>query len=137
LTAGLAIRKQIVGQSILGSESFVSWVRENFLENKKDRERPNVGKIHQYLSMEAVLAVVEKETGINQAIQSTGTTKQIVMTALYKYAGLNNREIGNLLGVDYSTVSQGRKRLRAKAEKDRKIRLVLENIDKGVSRIKI
>ena len=87
--------------------------------------------------MEAVLAVVEKETGINQAIQSTGTTKQIVMTALYKYAGLNNREIGNLLGVDYSTVSQGRKRLRAKAEKDRKIRLVLENIDKGVSRIKI
>lgn len=137
LTAGPAMREKIVGQSILGSESFVSWVRENFLESKRDREIPDVGRIYRYLSKEAVLTVVEKETGIQQVIQSTGTARQIVMTALYKYAGLNNREIGELLGVDYSTVSQGRKRLRDKGEKDKKIRLLLDNIDKEVSRIKI
>lgn len=59
-----------------------------------------VEKIHQYLSLEAVLTVIEKETGNKDVIQSTGTSRQIVMTAFYKYAGLNNREIGNLLGVD-------------------------------------
>jgi hypothetical protein len=34
------------------------------------------------------------------------------MTMLYKYAAMNNREIGDLLDVDYSTVIQGRSRLR-------------------------
>ena len=81
--------------------------------------------------MEAVVAVVEKAAGIERALQSTGTSRQIVMTTLYQYAGLNNREIGNLLGVDYSTVSQGRKRLRDKAEKDTKAKAVLERITKG------
>ena len=137
LTAGLAIRDQIIGQSILGSEGFVSWVRENFLDQDKDRERPDVRKIHQYLSMEAVLGVVEKETGAHQVLQSSGTTRQIVMTALYTYAGLNNREIGDILRVDYSTISQGRKRLREKAEKDKKITLLLGRIHRELSKIKI
>jgi putative transposase len=131
LTGGLAIRKEVVGQSILGSEGFVAWVRDNFLAGATDREKPAVGKIHQYLSMEAVVAVVEKAAGIELALRSTGTSRQIVMTALYQYAGLNNREIGNLLGVDYSTVSQGRKRLRDKAEKDIKIKAILDNIANG------
>lgn len=137
LTAGLAIKDKIVGQSILGSEDFVSWVRETFLENHKDREQPSVRKIHRYLSAEKVLTVVAKETGIKDALQATGTTRQIVMTALYKYAGINNREIGNLLEVDYSTVSQGRKRLRCKAEKDKEIQSVIDCIESTLSKIKI
>ena len=76
--------------------------------------------------METFLAIAEKETGVNQAMQSTGTTRQIVMTALYKYAGINNREIGELFGIDYSTVSQGRQRLRVKGEKNENIRTILK-----------
>jgi DNA-directed RNA polymerase specialized sigma24 family protein len=34
------------------------------------------------------------------------------MELLYRYAGMNQREIGELMGVDYSTVSVTRKRLR-------------------------
>lgn len=137
LTAGLAIKDKIVGQSILGSKNFVSWIRENFIESQKDRERPAVGIIHRYVSTEEVLVIVEKETSTRDIIHSTGTTRQIVMTALYKYAGLNNREIGSLLGLDYSTVSQGRKRLHSKAGKDRQIQVVLDNIKNNLSRIKI
>jgi putative transposase len=137
LIAGVAIREQIVGQSILGSVGFVSWVKETFLEDKTDRERPDVGRIHKYLSKGTVLAVVGKETGSSDVMRSTGTLRQIVMTSLYKYGGLNNREIGELLGVDYTTVSQGRKRLREKTEKDQKVRSIVENIDRVMSRIKI
>jgi len=104
----------------------VSWVRGTFLEKDKDREKPDVVQIHHYLSMETFLAIAEKETGVNQAMQSTGTTRQIVMTALYKYAGINNREIGELFGIDYSTVSQGRQRLRVKGEKNENIRTILK-----------
>ncbi len=36
------------------------------------------------------------------------------MEMLYRYAGLKGREIGKLIGLEYSTVSVGRKRLREK-----------------------
>ena len=77
LTAGLAIKDKIVGQSILGSEDFVSWVSETFLENHMDREKPGVRKIHRYLSAEKVLTVVEKETGIKDVLKATGTTDRL------------------------------------------------------------
>ncbi len=137
LTVGVPIRERILGQSILGGEGFVSRVKEQFLAGKKDRERPDVGKIHQYLSLEAVLDIVEEETGEKELLRSTGMIRQLVMTALYQYAGLNNREIGELFNVDYSTVSQGRKRLREKAGKDPRVGKMLINIGKAVSRIKI
>ncbi len=95
-------RHKLVGhlyQSILGSERLVSWGRDSFLAGATDREKPVVGKIHLYLSMEAVVAIVEKAAGIECALQSTGTSRQIVMTALYQHAGLNNREIGDFLGL--------------------------------------
>ncbi len=129
LNGELKIRKQIVGQSILGTENFVSWVKEKFINRKHDREKPAVGKINRYLSMEIVLEIVEKQTGTRQALLSSGTTRQIIMTMLYKYAGLNNREIGELLGLDYSTVSQGRKRLREKSTKNKNLKTLLDKIE--------
>ena len=81
--------------------------------------------------------ILEKATGVKDILHSTGTTRQIIMTTLYKYAGLNNREIGSLLGVDYSTVSQGRKRLLNKAVKDKQLKQLVESIEAILSRIKI
>lgn len=137
LAAGLTIKEKIVGQCVLGNEGFVDWVRNTFLESKSDRERPDVLKIHRYLTKEDVLAVVEEETGTKDILRSKGTTRQIVMTVLYKYAGLNNREIGALLGVDYSTVSQGRKRLLDKTAKDKQLQSIIDRIEQKLSRIKI
>lgn len=137
LSAGLPIKEKIIGQSILGSNGFVDWVRETFLESQADRERPAVGKIHRYVSTEEVLSIVSSETGITDVIRASGTTRQLVMMALYKYAGLNNREIGDLLGVDYSTVSQGRKRLRDKSKRDPRVHLALERLESKLSKIKI
>jgi hypothetical protein len=137
LIAGLAIRPQIIGQSILGSTGFVSWVREMYLNKEKDRERPDVGKIYHHLSKKVVLATVERTLALSHFLQATGTARQIVMTALYTHGGLNNREIGELFGLDYSTVSQGRKRLREKIEKDADLKMLFQKIDRELSRIKI
>lgn len=134
LAAGVPLKKQILGQSILGSDSFVSWVQEQFLNGKKDRERPGVSKIHQYLSLEKVLDILAKETGNSDLLRSSGIIRLIVMTALYRYAGLNNREVGALLSVDYSTVSQGRKRLMEMATINLDISRLLANIEKAAAR---
>lgn len=137
LSAGVPIKEQIVGQSILGSPGFVNWVRDTFLETQTDRERPAVGKLQRYVSKEEILVTIAAETSTADVLRSSGTTRQLVMTALYKYAGLTNREIGDLLGVDYSTVSQGRKRLRDKAQSDPQIQQILHRLESKLSKIKI
>jgi hypothetical protein len=42
----------------------------------------------------------------------------------YKSTGMNNREIGDLLDVDYSSVSLGRSRLRKKIAEEKTYQIV-------------
>ncbi len=53
------------------------------------------------------------------------------MDLLYRTGGLKGAEIGRLLDVDYSTVSQGRKRLRDKLRKDRKLKYIVGRIEEN------
>jgi chromosomal replication initiation ATPase DnaA len=61
----------------------------------------------------------------------------MAMDLLYRHGGMNNPEIGNLMGIDYSTVSQGRKRLRSKITRDKKLKEMMKMIESQLSRIKI
>ena len=42
-------------------------------------------------------------------------------------------EIGDMMGVDYSTVSQGRKRLREKLKSDKNLSQFIQKIESGLS----
>jgi chromosomal replication initiation ATPase DnaA len=46
-----------------------------------------------------------------------GVARSIAMEMLYRYGGVNQREIGELMGIDYSTVSVARKGLAGILEK--------------------
>jgi len=50
---------------------------------------------------------------------------------LYRYTGLNNREIGELIGLDYSTVSVGRRRLKGKLFNNSNLRDLVRRIEEG------
>jgi hypothetical protein len=52
----------------------------------------------------------------------------LAMEALVRYGGMNNREVGLLMGLDYSTVSLGRKRLRRLLEKDASLSGMMEAV---------
>ncbi len=56
------------------------------------------------------------------------------MDLLYRAGGLKGAEIGRLLEVDYSTVSQCRKRLRDKLKKDKKLKHIVGRIEGKLSR---
>jgi len=131
LNTGLSIKDKIIGQSILGDKKFVSRIKDIYFQEKKERERPDIRKIHTYLSQDIVLSELANEFDLNpkDIFKTSGYLRQISMTALYKYAGLNNREVGDLFGVDYSTVSQSRKRLLENAKKNEKARLMLDKIE--------
>ena len=63
--------------------------------------------------------------------------RQIAMELLYKYGGLESGEIGEMMGLDYSMVSQGRKRLTQRLKKDKELQGLMGRIDERLSRIKI
>ena len=58
--------------------------------------------------------------------------RRVLMKVLYEYGGLNQREIGELMGVDYSSVSVGRKRLEGEAKKDRALGRKIAEIQRAI-----
>ncbi len=80
-----------------------------------------------------------EETGktSGEILGSRGTLRQVAMELLYRLGGMKGTEIGEFLGVDYSTVSQGRKRLRQKLTQDRDLWGLMQRIEAALSTIKI
>ncbi len=139
ITEGFEIKDKIIGQSILGEEGFVEWIKDKFIEGKKDREHPTLRELKRYKAKEDIIETIQKMTGKNFAEIKTskGSLRQIAMDLLYRAGGLKGVEIGKIFGVDYSTVSQGRKRRREKMKKDKKLRTLVEEIEDNLSIVKI
>jgi len=135
IAEGIAVKENILGQSILGGEAFIAWVKEHYIDGMKGRERPSVGVIHRYRTKDEVLLAVKRETGKDiEAIRSEkGELRQLVMEVLYRVGGLKGPEIGRLFGIDYGPVSQERKRLREKLPNNRKLRALMSQIEGKLS----
>ncbi len=130
------IKERIVGQSILGTDKFIEWIFEKHISVATEkRERPALKEIQKYQAKDKIIKVIEKETGekIGAIKKQRGSLRQVVMDMLYRFGGLKGTEIGELLSVDYSTVSLGRKRLREKLRKDRELRRLLIKIEDRLS----
>jgi putative transposase len=62
IKSDLSIKSDVVGQSVLGSESFVVRIKQTYLEQPKDRERPAIAKINKRIALDQVLAIAGQET---------------------------------------------------------------------------
>jgi hypothetical protein len=122
IVGGLRIKGDIVGQSILGGEGFISWINRTFLRGVEDRESPSLRTIRKHLEKEAVLKAIEEVTGkgIKEIREEKGVLRQMSMELLYRVGGLRGQEIGELFGVGYTSVSQERRRLRGRLRDDRR-----------------
>lgn len=133
---GLGIRDKVIGQSILGGEKFIEWIKQAFLKGfKSRRELTAVKELQRYKAKEDIIKAIEEETGksISDIIAEGRSLRQIVMELLYRLGGLKGVEIGEMMGLDYSTVSQGRKRLHEKIQKDEKLKVLLNRIENRLS----
>lgn len=139
ITTGLDVKKGIFSQSILGSEEFITWVKETFLQESETREQPSAVKIKHYQKKEAILGLIEKETGKNLETlrKEKGKLRRIAIDLLYRFGGLKGPEIGALMGIDYSAVSQERKRLRESIARDQELGKLMSRLEDLLSTIKI
>lgn len=116
------------GSGIVGDSGFVQWIKDKYLDKDSSRrEQP---------ALKELSKVFEPEELIEQFIQITGerredicrrgknsTERAMLMELLYRFCRINQPEIGKLMdGIDYSGVSQSRKRLNVRMEHDPKLK---------------
>ncbi|NLW35632.1 MAG: hypothetical protein GXY80_09165 [Syntrophorhabdus aromaticivorans] len=115
------------GHGIVGEKGFLEKVRTALAPSGGSRrEVPQKRRLAGKTEPERILHTVASSYKLSEEEilkkSFRGEARQILMEMLYRHGGMNNREIGEMLGVDYSTVSVGRKRLADRMEHDRKLR---------------
>jgi len=139
IAEGLDVKGDVFAQSIIGGDEFIQWVKDTFLDEKEQREQPSIGQIKQHRQKEAILQLIEKETGKNldSLKQEKGDLRRMAMELLYRYSGIKGPEIGELFDVDYSVVSQERKRFRERLKQQSALKDIVERLEGVLSTTKI
>jgi hypothetical protein len=134
------------GHGIVGKNDFIKWVKHKFVDkDASSREQPAMRELGRELQPDrlidqfAALVGKEKEELCQRGRHSL--ERSMLMELLYRYGRLSQPEIGRLVGgVDYSAVSQARKRLQIKLEREQKLKKRFKQIARDLSelsRIKI
>jgi putative transposase len=133
------VKGDICGQSILGGDDFINLVKEKYLGKEEKREQPAVRSIRNYQQKEAILAIIERETGKDlEALKNEkGDLRRLAMDVLYRHGGMKGAAIGELLGIDYSAVSRERKKLREMVAQDSALRKTMNKIEGNITKVKI
>jgi len=123
------------GHGIIGTSVFIEKIREQYTELATgSREVPAVKKILAQVEPERIIRVicgmvkVERQELLRKGHK--GVARGVLMEMLYRYGGMKQREIGELMGIDYSAVSVIRKRLLGLQGKDQGLTALIEGVRK-------
>jgi REP element-mobilizing transposase RayT len=121
-------------QTILGSERFVKSIKKRLSEKRADREQPIFRQMRrQTVDPEVIIKHVCERLGVSRAElidrYSRSMARGMASEMLYRYGGLNLGQIGNLLGVHYSSIHRMRCRLQQRISKQEDIARVYEDLE--------
>jgi len=111
-------------QTILGDNDFVARVKSEYLEDASFREQPMyrdlmANVIPPDILMASVASSMDVDVQTFSLRLGDGINRGIVAELLYRYSGLSQQKIGNLLGgIKYTAVSMLRQRLRKMMNED-------------------
>ena len=130
---------KVVHQSILGGDEFVEWVKGN-IDLEPHREVPAARGLRRSVAKEELLEVVASWFGVEpkeilERKRRLAGIRQVAMELCYRYCPVTQRDIGALFGVDYSTVSQNRKRLKLKMESGKKLKTQFEELQRRIEKL--
>lgn len=115
------------GTGIIGDEDFVEEIKKIFGQEKKtkksQREQPALRELDKSMPPDELInqyaGLVQKNRDALTTKGKQSTERSMLMEMLYRFCKITQPEIGVLLGgIDYSAVSQARKRLREKINND-------------------
>ncbi len=124
------------GHGIVGDAAFIKDMLKQ-ASIKPRREQPEARRAVSQAAPERVLLAVIKllRTTREDVLKnrSRGPARSIAMELLYRFAAMNQREIGELMGVDYSSVSVARKRLRDMLAADDRLKKQFHALEDALS----
>jgi len=115
------------GNGIIGGSDFVKWIKEKFLsKDTSKREQPALRELRKEFKPEELIEhfadlIGKRKEDICQRGKKT-LERSMLMEFLYRFCHITQPEIGRLVGgIDYSSVSQARKRLRIRLGEEPKL----------------
>ena len=125
------------GHGIIGESGFIEKIRGQYVRSgMASREIPAVKRILAQVEPERIIRgvceafKVKRDELLRKGYK--GIARGVLMDMLYRYGGMNQRGIGELMGVDYSAVSVMRKRLSALQKSDRNLSVRIEKLKKRI-----
>jgi DNA-binding MarR family transcriptional regulator len=123
------------GHGIVGANEFIEKIRGLYIRSVvESRELPAIKKILAQVEPEKIIRVicdllkVERDELLRKGYKGIG--RGVLMEMLYRHGGMKQREIGELMGIDYSAVSVMRKRFSVLQAKDQRLSALVERMGK-------
>jgi putative transposase len=124
------------GSGIIGDKPFIDKLKQR-MKPVSSREMPQARKLLDRVDPERIISLVATHAKVSSDALVTPhariPARALLMELLYRYAGLNQPEIGRLLGIDYTGVSVARSRLVRLLEKDKQLKKITERLRKELS----
>jgi REP element-mobilizing transposase RayT len=120
--------KKVFASTILGSEKFIDWAKERWinLENADTRNIPAL----RHLTDRPSLQEVDEAVRSALAEEDAGLRIKISLYMSQQYGGYTLKEIGAFYCVSEAAVCQSNRRLRGKIERDEQIKRILSKTKK-------
>ena len=124
-------------QIILGSDSFVQRIKNTHTDKGSPREQPAYREIKKRtLAPDTIIDFVTEHLGLNRTSllrrNHSGVARGIACELLYRFTALTLREIGDILGIDYSSVYKSRQRLKKKMLEKTRIAKIYNEIQEKI-----
>jgi hypothetical protein len=110
--------EQVVSSAILGSEEFVNWVRENWVEKRAyDRDIPSLRQLSKWPELSSIEREAESVFG-----KGADESRRVALYLSHRLSGQLLGEIGRHFGgIGPSAVSQNTRRLEERLKEDPKL----------------
>ncbi|MGD2271684.1 MAG: transposase [Desulfobacterales bacterium] len=134
------------GSGIVGEDQFVKWVKEKFIKKETPRrELPALRVLSRRFEPEELVqhfVTINGKTAEDICQRGKQSLERVLlMELLYRFCHLTQSEIGRLIGgIDYSAVSQARKRLQIRMKQKPKLKRDFDKLSNQLlklSRVKI
>jgi putative transposase len=125
------------GHGIIGDAPFIESLMRLVPRATSAREVPAIRRMARTRGPGLIISTVSDETGVGPDLLLSrgyrGPERALLMELLARHGGMNQREIGERMGIDYSAVSIRRKRFRAALEEDPKLKALFMRLERKVS----
>lgn len=118
----------------MGEEGFIERIKGRIAERGSKREQPSLRELEAKRA-DVVLGEVARHFGLKESELTGRRTEKrdpraVAMEMMYRHGGMSQAEIGQAMGgLDYTTVSVERKRLREKAQENKGLGRALSEIE--------